>query len=427
VPIPIPIAEQARLDSLRTLGGPGEIQDGQFNLITRLAARVLEVPIAYVSLIDETQQYIRAGQGWCESGTMPRRDSFCAHTVAADAPMIIEDTWNDSRFAHSSLVRNEPHARFYAGFPLHGPGGHAVGSLCVLDRVPRQLSKRQLTIMEDFVEQANRVLNTTGLLESQNRLLNLQQDYLRTQEQLSHELSEASRYVESLLPPPATNAVFQADWIFDPCSELGGDAFFYRHVGNEIRMGIFDVSGHGVGAALLSVSLLNLVRNRAISLADRPLQTRVRDIMREMAVTFPMEQNQDMYFTVWLGVFDIPSRRLTFSAAGHPPAFAVSDAAGWREGKELGMQQFPVGFDAEYNYQTTSVILPPDTTLFLFSDGAYEIEDDQGEELELAWFYDRLRKVDARDESLDKLMDSLRRKTGRVTFEDDITLLRLRF
>lgn len=191
-------------------------------------------------------------------------------------------------------------------------------------------------------------------------------------------------------------------------------------------MGIFDVSGHGVGAALLSVSLLNLVRNRAIANGDRPLQMRVRDVMREMAVTFPMEENRDMYFTVWLGVFDISTRRLTYSAAGHPPAFALADVDGWREGKELGMQQFPVGFDAEFDYQANSIELPPDTTLFLFSDGAYEIEDDDGEELELEWFYDRLRQLEARGEPLDRLMESLGKKTGRVTFDDDITVIRMR-
>lgn len=424
--IPKPPAEPSRVESLRALGGP-QISEEHFTVITRLVSRVLEMPIAYISLVDETAQWIKASQGWCPAEHMPRRDSFCAHTVAAGRPVIVEDTWNDSRFASSPLVRGEPYARFYAGFPLAGPGGHAVGSLCVMDRKPRRLSPRQIAIMQDFVAQADRELGMAGVIHSQTRTLELQEELLSSQEQLNQELQEAVRYVESLLPRPVKAGDFRADWLYEPSSELGGDAFFYRQTGREIRMGIFDVSGHGVGAALLSVSLLNLGRNRAVNFGDRPDSMQIQELMREMAVTFPMDHNRGMYFTVWLGSFNLDTRLLTYSAAGHPPPIAFASHPDWQSGREIGMQQFPIGFEPEFPYVEKTIVLPPDVTLFLFSDGTYEIEDAAGKELELEWFYQRLQKCHEESEPLDRFLAGLRAKTGRVAFDDDVTLVRLRF
>ena len=118
-----------------------------FDRITRLASEIFEVPIALISLVDANRQWFKSRLGLDISET-PREWSFCGHAIQQPDVMVVEDALLDPRFAHGPLVVGEPHVRFYAGAPLRLASGHALGSLCVIDRRPRSFSPAECTRLQ---------------------------------------------------------------------------------------------------------------------------------------------------------------------------------------------------------------------------------------------------------------------------------------
>jgi signal transduction histidine kinase/ActR/RegA family two-component response regulator len=142
---PIPANDVDRLDVLRSLGVLDSPAELDFDELTLLAAQVCDVPIALISLVDSDRQWFKSKIGLDVPETA-RRDSFCAHAIAAPGHeiFVVPDALQDSRFADNPLVRNDPNIRFYAGAPLVTHDGWALGTLCVIDRKPRQLTPDQL-------------------------------------------------------------------------------------------------------------------------------------------------------------------------------------------------------------------------------------------------------------------------------------------
>lgn len=146
--IAIPRNEKERLKTLHALRILDTPSEERFDRIIRLAARIFEVPICYLSLVDSQRQWFKARQGISLVET-PRAVSFCSHAILHSEPLIVPDLAADFRFAGSPLVTDEPHARFYAGVPL-AIGDARVGTLCILDTKPRALSDREVQILRDL-------------------------------------------------------------------------------------------------------------------------------------------------------------------------------------------------------------------------------------------------------------------------------------
>jgi phosphoribosyl 1,2-cyclic phosphodiesterase/CheY-like chemotaxis protein len=149
----VPADEERRLASLRALGildtGPEE----RFDRITRLASALFDAPIALVSLVDQDRQWFKSCHGVNMKET-PRDAAFCSHVVYDREPMIVPDTFLDTRFADNPLVVDEPRIRFYAGCPLILDDGACVGSLCVIDTRPRSLEGPDLARLRDLADLA---------------------------------------------------------------------------------------------------------------------------------------------------------------------------------------------------------------------------------------------------------------------------------
>ena len=121
-----------------------------FERLTRLAASIFDVPIALISLIDENRQWFKSHLGLqvCET---PLNVSFCRFAIEGDTVFHVGDATQDARFKANALVTGEPGIRFYAGAPLHTPDGNKIGTLCVIDTVPRKSFRaKEQQILQDL-------------------------------------------------------------------------------------------------------------------------------------------------------------------------------------------------------------------------------------------------------------------------------------
>jgi GAF domain-containing protein len=156
---PIPDNEAQRLAALKEYHILDTAAEQSYDDITALAAYLCQVPITMISLVDESRQWFKSKLGLNQRET-PRDVAFCAHAILQSDPLIVRDALKDPRFADSALVTRSPHIRFYAGFPLGSPEGFALGTLCVIDRKPRQLSAAQKTAMLALARQVMALLES---------------------------------------------------------------------------------------------------------------------------------------------------------------------------------------------------------------------------------------------------------------------------
>ena len=201
-----------------------------------------------------------------------------------------------------------------------------------------------------------------------------------TQKRLANELHEAARYVVSILPPPMQEP-FRISWAYEPSTELGGDSFGYHWIDeNHFAIYLLDVCGHGVGAALLSVAAINVIRSAALRDTDflDPGQ-----VLLSLNEAFQMENHNNMFFTIWYGVYDVAARCIRHASGGHPPALLLnSDGSGVDTIEELRCPGMLVGAMPSACYKSATSLVPENSRLFVFCDGAYEIARPNGTRLD---------------------------------------------
>ncbi|MGI9414554.1 MAG: GAF domain-containing sensor histidine kinase [Hyphomicrobiales bacterium] len=147
--IPIPANEAERLRALRSYDVLDSAPEERFDRVTRMACRLLDVPICLVSLVDSERQWFKSRQGLDATET-PRDISFCTYTIMQDEMMVVPNALEDPRFRDNPLVLQDPKIRFYAGAPLTNQAGQNVGTLCAIDRRPRNFTDDQKTLFRDL-------------------------------------------------------------------------------------------------------------------------------------------------------------------------------------------------------------------------------------------------------------------------------------
>ena len=242
---------------------------------------------------------------------------------------------------------------------------------------------------------------------------------LASEKRLAAELADAAKYVQSLLPAPLEGEV-RAQWRFQPSAELGGDIFGYHWI-NPDRLAIYliDVSGHGVGAALLSVSVFNVLRTQSLQGTDFSDPAAV---LQQLNRVFPMERQNNLLFTIWYGVFDRGNRRLTYSSGGHPPAVLTGDGSTLVQQLSTGGRL--LGCDPEAAFRNESCEVKPGSRLYVFSDGAYEISRPGAGTAQLGDLLEQFsRPVPPGQSKLDELLKWAEATGGKSTFEDDVSIV----
>jgi sigma-B regulation protein RsbU (phosphoserine phosphatase) len=410
---PLPHDEPSRLQALYALGLLDTPAEERFDSVARLAAEIFQVPMAFVSLIDRERQWMKSRVGLTVCQTS-REISFCSHAILGEEALIIQDTHRDPRFVDNPLVTGEPHIRFYAGQPLRGPGGEKIGTLCIADQEPHDFTAHSAQVLRQLAALLERELQMGDVIEAQTALL-------KTQQRLQEELAAAARYVASLLPRPVAEPV-AIDWRFLPSEELGGDCLgHHRLASGELAFYVLDVCGHGVGAAMLSVSLMNILRSQALPGVDFADPAAVLVALNQQ---FQMEQHGSKFFTMWYGVLDPGTGRLVYASGGHPPAISFA-----RDGavRRLDASGIALGCVSWAKYENVECSLGAGEVLYLFSDGAYEVRRRDGGMASLREFEELLARMNLQSGgTLDRIVAELKQLGGGGRFADDVSLLELR-
>jgi serine phosphatase RsbU (regulator of sigma subunit) len=238
--------------------------------------------------------------------------------------------------------------------------------------------------------------------------------------ELDTDLENAGRYVRSLLPPPIADGPIRTEWLLLPSARLGGDVFGYRYLDpDRFAIYLLDVSGHGTGPAMHAVSVVNVVRGGAMPGIDPGEPAHVVASLNAM---FQMRSHGGLYLTIWYGVYDLSSRSLTYCSAGHHPSFLVPP--GREDAAALRLANVPIGLTQTARYRSAQVDVAPGSSLYVFSDGVFEVETRAGGLWTIEDLAARILEppVPGVPETK-RLLDAVRGVARDPAFEDDFTLL----
>jgi sigma-B regulation protein RsbU (phosphoserine phosphatase) len=239
---------------------------------------------------------------------------------------------------------------------------------------------------------------------------------------LADELDQAAKYVQSLLPAPTSDRI-RADWRFVPSASLGGDAFGYYWLDDDhFTVYLLDVSGHGVGSALLSVSVLNVLRSRTLPRTD------FRDpgeVVSALNMAFRTQDHDGKFFTIWYGVYQLSTKTLRWAGAGHPAAVFFDDPRSDPSPELLESGGPMPGVLPNLHYETRERVVSSGARVFIYSDGIYEVRGPDG----------RMRSHDEfianfgsrGNRTLDRMLQMAETALGGATFNDDVSLVRVDF
>lgn len=243
-------------------------------------------------------------------------------------------------------------------------------------------------------------------------------------QELDREIADASRYIQALLPPPLVEGPVRTEWLLRPCTQLGGDAFGYRFIDDRtFIVYLIDVCGHGAGAAMHAVSVMNVLRQGALPGTDFRDPGAVLCSLNQM---FQMDAHGGMYVSLWYGAYDLVTRRLAYGSAGHHPGFLVP--AGRHRTLPLKTANVVIGATPTYAFKSDTAEVPAGSALYLFSDGVFEITTASG----LQWGLDAflpslLEPADPGTSEPERLLGAVQRHAGTRSLDDDFSMVVVTF
>ena len=230
----IPVNEKERQQALKSYSILDTIPEKEYDEITLIASQICQTPISLISLLDDKRQWFKSHHGLAATHT-PKEIAFCAHAINdQDNVMVIPDSTKDERFHDNPLVTGDPHVIFYAGIPLVNPDGFALGTLCVIDEHPREISQEQLRALRGL---SNQLMKLLELRKNVIELHNSKYELKIQNEGLDEFVKRAAHDIKS----PIGNIIMLSDLIIDRYSS--------------------DFKGNGL-------DMLKLVRTSSVKLKD---------------------------------------------------------------------------------------------------------------------------------------------------------------
>ena len=252
------------------------------------------------------------------------------------------------------------------------------------------------------------------------------EELAKSRQQMAEQLEAGRKYLQALLPEPVESPV-AVRWCYVPSADLGGDTFGYYWIDEDhFVLYLIDVVGHGLDSALLSVTLMNVLRSRALADTDfcEPGQ-----VLKALNDAFPMEEYGEKCFTMWYGVYQPSTSTLAWSGGGHPEALLFDgDSEQRAEPVHLESQGPMIGMMPCDEFESGRCHVKPGSSLFVFSDGVHEIHQPDGEEWPFDDFVDYLSQIrQSHDAPIDQLLQHVRKLRGSDQLDDDFSMFEAKF
>lgn len=316
----------------------------RFDRVVRLAQHVFDVPMVAVHLVDDRVLHPIANTG-LPPDDMPRDGTFCAAAVDSGQRLVVPDARDDERFDRAPFVVGDPHVRFYAGEPLTGPGGQAVGTLCLLDERPRQLSEQESKLLRDLA------------------------DWVEKELALDAEGAQAREVQRRLLPRDAVNVLgYDVAGRSTPARNVGGDYFDWQLLSDgQLQVVVADVMGKGITAAVLAAGVRSVMRgtSRFNGLAESVRRTSASIEEDLVAVS--------SFVTMFAARLVPASGEIRYVDAGHGLAIIIQTDG---EIRRLSSKDLPLGALPEDTWEIRRDRLQPGETLLVVSDGILDLFPD---------------------------------------------------
>jgi hypothetical protein len=383
----IDLDEEARLGALHDLAVLDTAPEERFDRVTRLAQRLFGVEIALVTLIDRDRQWFKSRAG-TDLEEVPRDLSFCSVAIRSGDTTVVRDLLADERFASNPLLDTEQPFRFYASQPLEAPGGHRVGTLCLLDPSPKELSEPEQETLRDLAE------------------------YVQQELVLDEEFDRAAQVQRSLLPrhvPELPGHELAGACL--PARAVGGDFFDWYAMDGGAVFTVADVMGKGVGAAIVTATVRAVLRAVATT-GDQG------GTLEEAAETLEPDLDQTGTFVTLFQAYLDPARGVvSFADAGHNLALVLRSDGSWERPTSGGL---PLGALPGGEWDTGELTLAPGDMLLVFSDGLLDLFG--GSVRDLDHVVSCVAGAGSAQAAVDRTMAVARR--SRLT--DDVTVVALR-
>jgi sigma-B regulation protein RsbU (phosphoserine phosphatase) len=373
-PLVDPAAEAARLAAVRCYEILDSPPDGAFDRVTAMAARLLRVPVAVVSIVDSDRVWFASHHG-LDLSEVQRGPGLCAAAVWEHEPLVIPDARLDPVASDNPLVAGDMGVCFYAGAPLRTADGFGLGTCCVMDYEPRRLSAEQVATLTDL---AAMVVHELDVRLSARQALRAESELRRRAEANHTHLGQVARAFQATLLPTVIPAVPGADLaaLYRPAagSEVGGD--FYDVFGlsdDESALVLGDVCGKGVEAAV-TASLARHAGRAAVTDHDDPAQV-LTVVNKALRVGVDRRDGPARFCTMIVAKLTSTGNglRVRMAIGGHPLPL-VRRSGGTVA--EVGAPGSLVGPWPEPSFTTTSFHLYPGESLTLFTDGLTETAAD---------------------------------------------------
>jgi serine phosphatase RsbU (regulator of sigma subunit) len=242
--------------------------------------------------------------------------------------------------------------------------------------------------------------------------------------ELERNLDRAARYVRALLPPAIHDGPIRVTWRFEPSVAVGGDGFGYRLLPDgRFILWLIDAAGHGLHSALLAASAMTVLREGGPAGVD---PADCAGVLAALDASFEMERHDGLFFTLWYGIYDPATRRMTHTSGGHHPAYLIRPGGA---AEPVGTRNPPVGVGQITSaIKVGSVTIPPGSRLHIFSDGTFETLTPEGYQNSLRDFLPVLdHPPQPGTEPPEQLLRAARTLAGGALFDDDVSIVTVDF
>lgn len=263
-------------------------------------------------------------------------------------------------------------------------------------------------------------MSQSNELMAELRRLNAEKD--RLIKQIYEEMESAAEYVTTLLPKDFDDEYIHASSVYIPASSIGGDTFGYSYIDHEnFAFYLLDVCGHGIKSTLHSVTILNTLNKKLLKKTNF---RRPEEVLFHLNNRFLMSEYNELYFSAFYAVFNLPKRALCYAGAGHPPAFSITS-----DGKEriLESENRLPGFLPNTDFSSRTIEIPDETDIYLFTDGVYDYVKSDGVRGDYPDIFDSIRcnRKNPENELQNIYIDSIS-SNGDRALSDDFTVLKIR-